>query len=810
MIKNYLKMAFRNLRRHSLTSFINLAGLTVGLTCCLLILVYILHETSYDRYNRNADRIYRVTRVFANPDGTPYLHLGTVAPPFGPLLKSDFPDIEAETQLLPYGTVPLRYKEKRFSENDAVFADQYFPKVFDVVTVAGGDASQALTEPYSIMLNEDEAKKYFGSEDPMNKTLRFNNQFDFKVTGIYKAFPDAAHMHPSMLLSFSTLRDTAIYGAEGLRTNWGNNSFLTYLLLPPAYPAGGLESRFPAFLNRRMPVNTDGTKPAAETSLHLQKLTDIHLRSHLDLEVEENGDIARVYIFGAIALFILLIACINYMNLSTARSALRAREIGIRKTVGASRGELIAQFLSESVLISWMAMFLAIALTSLVLPYMGQLSGSSLSMRNLFDWKTLLPLALLPFAVGVLSGLYPALVLSGFKPVKVLKGYLKAKTSGVSLRKVLVVLQFSISIVMIICTWIVFQQIRYMLNKPLGYNKDYLVVLNHQDELAKGYEAFRTQLLDDTHVKSVTRSSRIPTGRLLDEMDAFVRDNGAYKPVKVQLKMLIVDQDFVPTYNIKMLAGRSFSRDYGTDTAGFVINASAASDLGWKSPEQAVGKEMKYGSQEGRIIGVMDDIHFESLQQKISPMLLLYPGPKNTGYYQKVTVKVSGADMPATVAHIQQTWKRFMPEKPFDYSFLDQNYNKLYNTETRQGTIFTLFSGIAIIIACLGLLGLSAFTISQRVKEIGIRKVLGAGTAGIVRMISGDFLKLVLIASLIAFPVAWYAMHQWLNGFAYHIPVSWWVFLLAGLIALAIAFITISIQTIKAASANPVKNLRSE
>jgi putative ABC transport system permease protein len=809
MLTNYIKMAFRNLRRHALTSFINLSGLTIGLTCCLLILVYVLHELSYDRYNRNADRIYRVTRTFYGPNHSVSLTLGTVAPPFGPLLKNDFPDIEVQTQALPTGILPVRYGEKRFNENNAFFADENLAKVFDLTMVYGERATTALREPFSVILDEAEAKKYFGDVDPTGKVLRMSNQFDVKVTGVYKAFPENAHMHPEMLVSFSTLNDTAVYGAQQLRTNYGNNSFLTYLLMPAHYPVDKMIAQFPAFIDRHLQPNPNGTKASTQTSLELQKLTDIHLRSHTDYEVEENGNSMTVAIFGAIALFILLIACINYMNLATARSALRAREIGIRKTVGADRTELILQFLSESVLISWMAMILAFCLTTLILPLMGGLAGRTLSMGVLTPARVWLPLVLLPFMVGILSGLYPAMVLSGFKPVKVLKGIFKAGNSDLSLRRVLVVFQFSISIVLIIATWIVFRQIGYMLNKPLGYNKDYLVVTNYQNDLDKTFDAFRNQLLADPHVQSVSRSSRIPTGRLLDEQGVYIMGSDSLVPVNVNLKYVVADENFIPTLGIHMVTGRNFSKAYGTDTASFIINESAVVALGYKTPRNALGKAMSYGGQKGNVIGVMSDIYFESLHQQITPLLLTYPG-KDNSQYGKITVKLSGSDVPVALEHLQRTWRTFAPEKALDYVFLDNRFENLYKAETRQGTIFTLFAGIAIFIACLGLLGLSAFTISQRVKEIGIRKVLGAGTGSIVRLISTDFMKLVFFAALIAFPVAWYATHQWLQGYAYRINVPWWIFGAAGLISLGIAFATISIQTIRAARTNPVKNLRSE
>ncbi|HRI21065.1 MAG TPA: ABC transporter permease, partial [Panacibacter sp.] len=420
MFKNYFKLAWRNLVKYKFTSFINLFGLTVGLTCCLLITTYILNELSYDRYNKNADNIYRVTRSFNNQDGVVSLNLSTISPPFGYYLPTDFPEIQKMTRLLDNGITPLRYKEKLFNEPDVFFADE---NLFDVFTVhvLKGNPHTALTDPYSIMLTEETAKKYFGAEDPMNKMIRYNNQFNLKVTGIYKAFPSNAHLHPGMLLSFSTLKDPVVYGEESLRTNWGNNSFFTYLLLPADYNTNSMLARFPAFVDKRMSGQEYVGKQASKfTKLGLQKLTDIHLYSHTDYEAEPNGDISRVYIFAAIALFILLIACINYMNLSTARSALRSKEIGIRKVIGARKKELIFQFLSESVLITWVAIILAAACLYFTLPWLNKISGQQLSVSTLMKWQVLVPVFLAPFVIGIISGIYPALFMSSFQPVKTL------------------------------------------------------------------------------------------------------------------------------------------------------------------------------------------------------------------------------------------------------------------------------------------------------------------------------------------------------------------------------------------------------
>jgi len=809
MIKNYFKIAMRNLRKYKFISFINLFGLTVGLTCCLLILVYLVNELSYDKYNKQASNIYRVTRTFRNPEThEPTLQLGTVAPPFGPLLKNDFKQIQKMTVLLPNGSIAMRYEDKIFTESNSYFADEHLFDVFDV-KVTKGNPEKALVDPFSVMLSEEVAKKYFGDEDPLNKQVKMDNQFNCKISGVFKAFPTNSHFHPELLISFNTLRDSAVYGEQNLQTNFGNNSFLTYFVLPGEEAAKSMEAQFPAFLDRRMPVGYYGKyKPNQGTDLHLQKLTDIHLRSHLDFEAEENGDIKRVYIFSAIALFILLIACINYMNLSTARSALRAREIGIRKVVGAERKELIAQFLSESVLIAFAAMLLAIGLTFILMPTLNKVSGQELNMRLFMNWQFISAIILVPFVVGIISGIYPAIFMSSFKPVSVLKGLFKAGGANISFRKVLVTVQFAISIILIISTGIVYLQMRYMHNKNLGYDRDHIVTMAYNGGLSDRYDAFRNDLLANASIKDVTRSSRIPTGRLLDNMGAAIERADSLTPINADIKYLATDQDFLKTFNIKMVAGRPFSREFGTDTSAYLINEAAVDALGLKNSEAALGKNFQYGGRKGKLIGVFHDFHFESLHQRIVPMVMVLP--VNGNFYNRLSIKIAGNNMPAALAHIESVWKKFLPEAPYQSTFLDENFNKLYTSEQKQSTLFTIFAGIAILIACLGLFGLSAFAITQRVKEIGIRKVLGANTSSIVQLLSKDFLKLVAIAAVIAFPIAWYAMHNWLNDFAYRTGIPWWVFAVAGLLAALVALLTISFQAVKAATANPVKSLRSE
>jgi putative ABC transport system permease protein len=812
MLRNHLKIAWRNLMKYKFISFINLFGLTVGLTCCLLILTYILNELSYDKYNKNADNVYRITRTFYNGNGDATLNLSTVAPPFGYYLPTDFPEIQKMTRLLNNGTTPLRYKDKLINERNVYFADENLFDVF-TVNVLKGNPKTALNDPFSVMLTEETAKKYFGDEDPINKVIRANDQFDVKVTGIYKAFPSNAHIHPNILVSFNTLKDSAVYGEQNLRTNWGNNSFFTYIMLPKNYNIESIKKRFPAFLDKHMTGQYGAMQPSKQTKLDLQKLTDIHLYSHTDYEAEPNGDINRVYVFSAIALFILLIACINYMNLSTARSALRAKEIGIRKVVGARKRELITQFLSESVLITWAAIIIAFGLLYIALPWLNKVSGQNLSINILMKWQVLLPLFLSPFVIGIISGIYPALFMSSFQPVKTLKGLFKVQGKSISFRKVLVITQFAISIILIITTTVVFQQLRYMQKASLGYNKEHIITLPYYTSLNDKYESFRNSLLQNSNIKDVGRSSRIPTGRLLDGMGASAPGSDSMVPVKADIRYVAADYDFIPTYGIQLSAGRNFSRDYSTDTANFIINEVAVKAIGWKSDQDAVGKNFKYGNTSGHVIGVMRDFHFESLHQPITPLVLIMPAvPPGQSFYNNISIKISSQNVAAALATIKNTWQQYLPSLPYEYNFLDENFATLYDAEQRQETIFTTFAFIAIFIACLGLFGLSAFAISQRVKEIGVRKVLGASTTTIVSLLSKDFLKLVLIAAVIAFPIAWYAMNSWLKDFAYRINLNlhWWVFIFAAIAAAFIALITVGVQAIKAATANPVKSLRTE
>ncbi len=802
MFRNYLTIALRNLTRHKGYTFINVLGLTVGLACFLLIALYVKDELSYDRHHAHADRIYRVTRDWVGKDGTVSLHLGHVAPPFGPLLKSDFGEIEQVVRLLE--TSPTVHQgEKTFNEESVFFAEENLFKVF-TFRVTRGNPDRALADPFTVMLSQPMAEKYFKGENPVGKTLRFDGQFALTVSGVFEPLPPQSHFHPRMLISFKTLEDDRVYGKEGLRTNFGNNSFATYLLLPPGSDAARLAARFPAFIDKN--VTNDGDKPSKWTRLYLQKLTDIHLRSHLDSEIEANGDINYIYIFSAIGVLVLLIACINYMNLATARSAGRAREVGLRKVIGARRSQLVGQFLSESAVLTTVALLLALVLAVGMLPYLNGFTGKSLSVGSLLDGPVVALVVGLALVTGLAAGSYPAFFLASFQPVKVLKGRLGAARNG-GLRQSLVVVQFAISIFLIICTTVVYRQLHYIEGKSLGYRKDQVLVLPaYSGDSTVNYQAFKDELRAGAAVKNAGRSSRIPSGRLLDTNGARVMKGDSLASTDVPVKFLNVDHDFIPTYEMKLLAGRNFSRQFATDdTTAFILNETAVKRIGWKNAEMALDQPFAYGERKGRIIGVLKDFHFESLHEEIVPMVLLM----NENRLGNLSVSIAGNDVPAALAHVEKTWKKFMPNRPFEYGFLDQRFGELYRAETTRGTLFTTFAGISIFIACLGLFGLASFTITQRSKEISVRKVLGASVAGIVGLLSKEFVRLVGIAFLLAIPVAWYFMDRWLQDFAYRTGIGADVFLIAGLLALGIALATVSYQAIRAALSNPVNSLRN-
>ncbi len=812
MIRNYFKVAFRAIVRNKLSSFINIFGLALAMSCSLMIFLYIKDELAYDRYNQNAERIYRVTRDFVSPDGSVNLHLGHVAPPFGPLLKNDFPDFKYVVRTL-QSRFLLAYQEngqeiKSFNEDNTFYAEPEIFKVF-TIPVVNGNADKALADPFTLMLSEKTAKKYFGSENPIGKPLRVGNRYDVVVNGVFKDFPAQSHWHPDVLVAFSTLNDSTIYGRTGLERNYGNNSFGTYALVKEPFDKNKIESQFPAFLDKHLGAVAAGNnlpKPSSFTHLFLQKLTDIHLHSQLDSEVESNGSMKNVYMMGVIATFIILIACFNFINLSTARATKRAKEVGLRKVVGAFKNQLVGQYLSESILITSLALVLSVGFTFIAIGWLNDFTGKTLALNFISNWTLLIGLILFAVVIGVLAGIYPAFVISAYKPAMILKGQQGSAKGKSGLRKSLVVAQFAISIALIIATMITYQQLQYLNNRDLGYNKDQVVSIRLYNELTPQYEAFYNELLKQSSIRNVSRSSRTPTGRLLDSQGtAQIQKGDSLMNTNVVLKNIRVDHDFFDTYEIKFTAGRNFSRDVKSDDSlGFVLNESAVAMMG-VTPEQILTRDFVYGGVRGRVIGVVKDFHFESLHEPIVPVVFQFGQ-----FFNRISVKISSDKMQDGLQHIEKVWKEFIPHRPFEYVFISDQYKNLYDSEQKQGELFTFFAGLAILIACLGLFGLATFNTLQRVKEIGIRKVLGASVVNIVGLLSKEIVLLVLISNVIAWPVAWYFMDQWLDTFAYRININVVLCILAAVGAVIIALLTVSLQTIKAARSNPSDTLRYE
>jgi putative ABC transport system permease protein len=725
-------------------------------------------------------------------------------------LKNDFTDFEEVVRTLNTRGL-FAYREegievKAFNEDKTYYAEPGLFNVFDI-DVVEGNSDKALTEPFKVMLSESAARKFFGNEPAMGKQLRAANRYDVEVTGVFKNFPSHSHFHPEILVSFSTLQDSTIYGARRLETNWGNNSFGTYVLVKEPFDKSRTELQFPAFLDKHMgplAAARNLPMPSSFTHLYLQKLTDIHLYSHLDSEEETNGNITNVYMMGVIGIFIVLIACFNFINLSTARATKRAKEVGMRKVAGALKTQLIIQYLSESVLIAAIAMFASIAISWFALQWLNNFTQKSLTLDLLHNGTLALGLPGFAIFVGILAGLYPAFVISGFKPSLILKGQL-AQGKG-SIRKTLVVLQFAISIVLLIATAVTFQQLNFLNNRPLGYDKDQIITLRLFNELTENYDAFYNELLKHSSIKNASRSSRVPTGRLLDSQgSAQIQKGDSMAAGDIIMKYVTTDYDFFDTYGIPLAAGRNFSKEIKSDdSVAFILNEASVKMLGLTN-EEIVNRDIQYGGIRGKVIGVVHDFHFESLHEEIIPVIF-QPGR----FYNAISVKSAGNNMQETLDHIEKVWKQFLPNRPFEYQFLSEQYNQLYESEKKQGQLFTIFAGLAIIIACLGLFGLATFNTLQRVKEIGIRKVLGASVPHILTLLSKEIVVLVLVANLVAWPVAWFFMNEWLNGFAYRIQLNPLVFVLSMTIAIIIALITVSTQTIKAALTNPSNTLRYE
>lgn len=815
MLANYLKTALRNLLRDRLTAFINISGLAISITTVLLIYLFIKDELSFDRYHSKADRIYRVTRNFLDQDGKSTLHLATIAPPFGPLLKNDFGEVNKMARTLQYSLVMAveenGERKKMATENDVYMAEPALFDIFDIPMVSGVPGS--LERPLTVLLSEKAAQKYFGTTEVSGKHLKAGRRLDLEVTGVFRNFPLQSHWHPDFLVAFSTLNDSTIYGRKNLETNYGNNSFCTYLLLDEGADPAKIEARFPDFINKHYgtfakanfgaPANFVASRT---TTLFMQKVTDIHLRSHLDDELEAGGNINNVYTMGAIGVFIILIACFNFINLSTAQATRRAKEVGLRKALGAFRKQLVFQYLSESVMVTGLALILAIALILAALPWLNAFTGKLLRL-SISDWQFGVGVLLFSGLVGLAAGAYPAFVLSAFKPAMVLKGKSGSHARS-GLRRALVVMQFTISVVLIIATVVTQQQLAYVNKSDLGYDKDRVILLPMYSELNDNYDAFYNELTKSSAIKNLARSSRVPTGRLLDSQGgvSYMQGDSLVNSTN-SLKGVVADYEFFDTYNIAFAAGRNFSKSIPTDDSlAFIINEAAVRMIGWKSNDEGLDKDFAYGGIKGKLIGVVKDFHFESLHQPIVP--LIFSMDRNN--YNALSVKLAGGSLQDGISHLERVWKSFLPIRPFDYQFTSDRYAKLYEAEQKQGKLFVAFAGMAIFIACLGLLGLTTFSTLQRIKEIGVRKVMGASVASLLSLLSQEILVLIALANLLAWPLAWYMMNLWLGSFAYHISITVWVFAGAAMMAFLIALLTVSTQTLKAAMTNPSETLRYE
>lgn len=794
MIKNYLLLAIKHFRKQKLFSIINILGLTTGITCCMLIFLFILNEFSVDNFHKKGKNIYRVMRV-GNNNGVrseiPY-----VSATYGPALKNDFPDAIEESVRVMHDNNLLSYKNISFNEKNMFLTDANFFKVFDFHLLKGDPAS-VLKDPNSIVLTASTAKKYFGDEDPIGKIIEMNKQQQLKVTGITADVPANSHLQFDMVVPLEVLRSTQPNWFE----QWPNNTMFTYVLLNPAVKPAQLESQFPGFMDKYLGkyFATAGFK----MGLMIKPLKDIYFSADRFDNVK-HGDKNMVYIFMSVAILILIIACINFINLATARASDRSKEVGLRKVLGAVKKQLLGQFIIESILFATLACVLSIGLLQLVMPSYTQLLGFQLPAY----WNN--PLFYLFIAgviilVGILAGSYPALVLASFKPIESLKGKLKVGKGGTFFRKALVVFQFSISVILIISVVVIVEQMNYVRNINLGYDKEQTMVVRFDNiDISKKKNQFKNELLALPAVENISMMSGEPGGF----HDTYSFDAQANPDDKFMFNTEFTDFNFVKTLGLKLIAGRDFSESFGTDSAGAVIiNRTAAVKLGY-TPEQAIGKWIKNINRDSlnrTIVGVVEDYHFSSLKNQIGP-LVIAPGNDK----RLALIKLKTRDIHATIQSIKNIYTAVAPAYPFEFSFLNDQFDRLYHTEKDQQTVLTIFSIIAIFVACLGLFGLAAYAALKRTKEVGVRKVLGSSVENIVLLLSKDLLKPVLLGIIIAFPIGYYAMTNWLQGFAYRINLGAGIFILAGFIGLLIAVLTVSFQAVKAAVINPVISLRNE
>jgi putative ABC transport system permease protein len=801
MLRNYFTVAYRNFIKGKLYSFINVTGLAIGVTCSMLIFLYISDELSFDRYHSKADRIYRINEFYEANDGSGE-RSASIPFPVVEAMELDYPEIiESSVRLFnfqaPTLTVAYEAREKEFNERNFFFADSTYHNVFDLALIKG-DPKTALNNPNSVVISEHAARKYFNDEEPMGKLLRFQDRTDLMVTGVMKDMPMNSHFRADFLGSFSTLRD--FFGGQ-YPQGWFWNPCWTYVLLRQHADPQILNARFPEFVDKRFPANIK-----EDISLKVQPLKDIHLRSHLDFEIGPNGNEANIYLFSGVAVFVLLIACINFMNLSTARSINRAKEVGMRKTIGCRKHQLVTQFMIESVLMSFLAVIFSVLLVYLSLPWFNIFADKQINL-NLTDPILFLGLGLAGIGVGVISGIYPALVLTSFNPITALKAKY-SQNSGFSFRQVLVVAQFAISIILIIGTGVAIRQLDFLQNDEVGFQRDHIVMVPViRTPMARQFTTFVDQGLTFKDIRSVTALEEVLGAKYQTANYQFegMERESLYSRLNVR-------HDFLKTFNIPLLAGRDYSRDVPTDDSlALVVNETLVRGLGW-TPEQAIGRRFHFGRFQGQIIGVAKDFNFSSKHAPIGPLVMhlnTNPGAFNL-FLKYMAVRINPENPKESIKVIEKLWNDLVPSKPFEYFFLDDELNNLYKAEANLSKVAGTFSMLAIFVACLGLFGLASYNAEQRKKEIGIRKVLGSSVQQILALMFSNYARLLVIAILIACPIAYIALDHWLSGFAYRIDIPLLTFVFASVATLLIALVTVSYKSFSVARSNPVDSLREE
>ena len=796
MIQNYFKIAWRNLNKHRFFSLVNICGLAIGVAAFWVIALYVTDELSYDRYNEKADRIFRV--VQHGKWSTGGFDLAITAVPYAPALKADYPEVEDAIRIDGEGGGKITYNDKEITANDISFTDN---AIFNIFTYhfLEGDSQTALAKPQSIVLTKTLAIKLFGDvSSAIDKTISFENKDVNTVTGVIDDVPANSHFTFSALRSFNT----------NYTGRWGDANVYTYVLLKHPDDYKKIEAGSASFYNKYLKTELANV----HYQMELQPLTSIHLHSNLQFEMGNNSNITYVYVFSIVALLILSIAVINYVNLTTARSAVRIKEIGIRKVIGSGRKQLMYMFFSESVLFTMLATSIALVLIQASLPYFNHLSGKNLDIWHFGIVKSILLFGGFALVSGLVSGIYPALFLSRFDTIPAMKGQLGNQSSTVLFRKLLVIFQFVITIVMIVGSCIIYQQLHYVLNKDLGFNKSQMLTFHIHSKTARTkIDAMKSQLLQNPLIKNVSAAGNPIGNNDIGETGFNFGPDGKTAPDTKIVERLIIDEDFIPAMQIKLLQGRNFMKGKADSTqSAIIVNSTLVNELGWKNP---VGMRVRTGADKGQItwstiVGVIKDFNTYSLQHKIAPMELVLP--QSADDKDNLYVRLSGNNIPGALDYLKSVYSQFDPENKVDYHFLDQNFANQYQTEQKQGNLLLIFTVLAITIACLGLFGLVTFTAEQRVKEIGIRKVLGASISNIVTLLTKELILLVIVATVIAAPIAWFAMNKWLQSFAYRVNLHWWVFIAAGFVAILIAFITVSVRSVKAAMANPAKSLKTE